>query len=68
MPWRLVYQKEYESRSEAMEREKYLKSGQGREWLKNILSTAGGSSNGKTMDSESIYPGSNPGPPAVDEI
>ena len=36
--WRLIYSEEYSTRSEAMKREKFLKSGQGREWIKsNIL-------------------------------
>ena len=37
-PWNLIYSEEKETRSDAMKREKYLKSGQGREWIKeNIL-------------------------------
>jgi len=33
-PWKLVYvESGYTSRSEAMKREKFLKSGKGREWL-----------------------------------
>ena len=32
-PWRLVYSEEMESRSRAMMRERFLKSGQGREWI-----------------------------------
>ena len=37
-PWTLIYSEEMETRSDAMMREKYLKSGQGREWIKeNIL-------------------------------
>ncbi len=37
-PWNLIYSEEKETRSGAMKREKYLKSGQGREWIKeNIL-------------------------------
>ncbi len=35
--WRIIYSKEFQTRSEAMKREKWLKSGVGREWLrKNI--------------------------------
>jgi len=30
----LVYYEEYEIKSEAMEREKFLKTGNGREWLR----------------------------------
>ncbi len=33
-PWELVYKEEYPSRVEAMKREKFLKSGQGRAYLK----------------------------------
>jgi putative endonuclease len=33
-PWRLVYFEEYQSRSEAMKREKELKTGKGRDFLK----------------------------------
>ncbi|MGB5942891.1 MAG: GIY-YIG nuclease family protein [Leeuwenhoekiella sp.] len=36
-PWILVYQEEFETRAAAREREKYLKSGSGREFLKTIL-------------------------------
>ena len=36
-PWRLVYTEEFETRNEAREREKYFKSGAGREYLKKIL-------------------------------
>jgi len=36
-PWKLVYKEEFSSRSEAMKREKFLKSGQGRKYLDSIL-------------------------------
>ena len=37
-PWRLIHSEEHSTRSDAMKREKFLKSGQGREWIKsNIL-------------------------------
>ena len=36
--WSLIYQEEYATRSAAMQREKFLKSGKGREELKRILS------------------------------
>jgi putative endonuclease len=36
--WTLIYQEEYATRGSAMQREKFLKSGQGREELKRILS------------------------------
>lgn len=37
-PWVVVYTEEYCSKSEALAREKFLKSGKGREFLKNKLS------------------------------
>ncbi|MCZ6701244.1 MAG: GIY-YIG nuclease family protein [bacterium] len=36
-PWRLVHSEEYSTRSDAMRREKALKSGQGRQWLHDHL-------------------------------
>ena len=35
--WKLVYSEEYKTRQEAIKREKYLKSGIGREYIKSIL-------------------------------
>jgi len=37
IPWDLVFSKEFETREEAREYEKWLKSGAGREFLKDIL-------------------------------
>jgi len=37
-PWILVYSEKFNSRSEAMKREKFLKSGKGRELLKSLVS------------------------------
>jgi putative endonuclease len=37
IPWKLVYFEEMPNRKEAREREKYFKSGSGREFLKKIL-------------------------------
>ena len=37
-PWVLVRNEEFGSRAEAMARERFLKSGQGRAWLKATLS------------------------------
>ncbi|MCF7918063.1 GIY-YIG nuclease family protein [Candidatus Gracilibacteria bacterium] len=37
-PWTLVYHEEFKTRSDATKREKFLKSGKGREFLKNLLS------------------------------
>ena len=36
-PWKLVHTEEFASRSEAMQRERWLKSGVGREWLDEML-------------------------------
>jgi putative endonuclease len=36
-PWNLIYQESFLTRSEAMKRERFLKSGQGREELKRLL-------------------------------
>ena len=36
-PWKLVYQEQYETRAEAMRREKFLKSGKGRELLVDLI-------------------------------
>lgn len=38
-PWRLVGCEEYESRSEAVQRERFLKSGQQKELLKKVVAT-----------------------------
>lgn len=35
--WKLMYKEEFETKSEALRREKWLKSGVGREYLRNIL-------------------------------
>lgn len=36
-PWKIVYQEEFETRSLAMRREKFLKTGKGREYWKDKL-------------------------------
>ena len=41
-PWRLILREEYATRADAMKREKFLKSGQGRVWLKAILNGRAG--------------------------
>jgi putative endonuclease len=43
MPWKIVLFEEFESRSEAMKREKWYKTGVGREWIDKQLknNTAG---------------------------
>ena len=37
-PWQLIYKEEYQTRSEAVRRERFLKSGQGRKFLDDIIS------------------------------
>ena len=37
-PWELMHSEEFPTRSEAMKREKFLKTGKGRDFLKEILS------------------------------
>lgn len=37
-PWEVVYVEFYNSKTEAVKREKYLKSGVGREFIKNLIS------------------------------
>lgn len=34
-PYKIIYQEKYKTRIEARKREKFLKSGCGREWIKN---------------------------------
>ena len=41
-PWRLIYQEELSSRSEALKREKELKSYRGREFIREMLKRRGG--------------------------
>ena len=36
-PWGLLYHEEFETRGEAMKREKFFKTGKGREFLKEII-------------------------------
>jgi len=36
-PWRLVHTETFSARADAMAREKTLKSGQGRQWIRDVL-------------------------------
>jgi len=36
-PWELIYSEEYETRAQAMKREKWFKTGRGREFIKNNI-------------------------------
>ena len=40
-PWILVYSESYTTRAEAMRRERFLKSGRGREEVKHLLAASG---------------------------
>lgn len=64
-PWGLVCQEAYGSRAEAMRRERFLKSGQGRECLDLFLFSAAGSSSGRMRHSGCRHLGSNPSPAAL---
>ncbi len=39
-PWKLVHHESFKTRSEAMKRERALKSGQGRQWLDGMIGRA----------------------------
>ena len=39
-PWRLIYRELYGTRAEAMRRERWLKSGAGRDWLARTIGRA----------------------------
>ena len=39
-PWKLVFKEEWDSRSETMRREKFLKSGKGREYWKEKIQSS----------------------------
>ena len=39
-PWMLIYQESFPTKADAMRRERFLKTGQGREELKQLLSVA----------------------------
>ncbi len=41
-PWKLVYFETFQNRGEAMKREKFFKSGKGREFIKTIISGSKG--------------------------
>ena len=40
-PFKLIYQEKFNTRSEAVKRELYLKSGVGRDYLKRVVSSVG---------------------------
>ena len=42
-PWKLIYQESFPSRAEAVRRERYLKTGKGREELNGLLRPFGSS-------------------------
>ncbi|MFZ2226245.1 MAG: GIY-YIG nuclease family protein [Candidatus Moraniibacteriota bacterium] len=36
-PWKIIFSKEFKEREDALKFEKFLKTGKGREWLKNNI-------------------------------
>ena len=48
-PWAIVYQEQFATRSDALRRERFLKTGQGREELKRLLTRV--ESNGNSVSS-----------------
>jgi putative endonuclease len=49
-PWRLVYQESYPSRGAAMMREKYFKTGKGREELSRLIAAVSSIGRGRRGD------------------
>ena len=45
-PWKLLYKEEVETRVDALKREKFLKSGQGRNFIKLLLGSSAGRAGG----------------------
>ena len=45
-PWELIYKEEVATRSEALKRERFLKSGKGRNFLKLLLGSSAGRAGG----------------------
>jgi len=45
-PWKIVLTEEYDTRAEAMQREKFLKSGRGRAFIKQYIDHQSGSASG----------------------
>jgi putative endonuclease len=39
-PWKVIYVEFFSSKSDAMQREKYLKTGIGREFIKNLITNS----------------------------
>ena len=63
-PFVLIHAEEFASRMEARKREKYLKSGQGRDFLR--LKAGGGNSTVESRSSKAMVAGSNPVPRSRD--
>ncbi len=64
-PWHIVYVESSDDITKARQLEKLIKSWHGGDAFKKFLAKAAGSSNGRTLDSESKYLGSNPSPAAL---
>ncbi len=62
--FKLIYYEAFISKSDMLSQEKFYKTGYGREVLRGKINHSlkiARSSNGRTADSESAYPGSSPG-------
>ncbi len=65
-PWKIICIEIFPSFAAARSKEKLIKSWKGGNAFKNFLSKAAGSSNGRTAAFGAAYPGSNPGPAALE--
>ena len=65
-PWKLIYSELFKNLKEARGREKQIKRWKGGNAFKKFLSKAARSSNGRTADFGSAYPGSSPGLAALE--
>lgn len=64
-PWALVHSESFRNYAEARAREKQIKSWHGGNAFKKLLTSAAGSSKGRTWDFGSQYEGSIPSPAAL---
>ena len=65
-PWNIIWVQKFDNLVKAREFEKKIKSWKGCNAFKKFLSKVAGSSNGRTPPFGGGYPGSNPGPAALD--
>ncbi len=65
-PWTIIHIEQFKSIREARGKEKIIKRWHGGNAFKKLLAKAAGSSNGRTSGFGPEYPGSSPGPAAID--